>query len=822
MAELVALFTDKDQIVLDAFMGSGSTGVAAVAMGRDFIGIERDPEYFDICCRRIEDAQRGMFHAPYVKTRSRVSVPVLPIEEKSVKVAAPKPRGEKRVKGGQGTLKLVDNSSGTSAVAPIKKSRFSVPTILSTAAKEDVAPKEMRPLSETSIALAARSMSLQRPTFDEATWDEDAGKGAVGMDVESFHNFFLVCFRRFMENGEEKKIAFELSDRSPDPDWQRMVRIMERECIVTFNGMTYDMPISFLAIKKPDTIELHRATKQIVFGDMRPWLVEKELGIRVPNHINHIDLMEPNPSVRQGLKTLGGRLHSRLIANLPFDPERRLTHSEMNLITLYCMDGDLVNTRDLFFAMRDPLLLRYDMMKRYGIDVRSKSDAQIGEAIVKLEVEKLIGRRIYKGADDSKVDYDGFTYDVPEFITFDNPQLNDLLDKLRSETRFYINEHTGKVETPEALKDMKIRIGSTVYSMGKGGLHSTEETRAVLSDDENVLIDADVSSQYPNIMLKLGMYPKALGKAFVEVYSTIVRERLEGKKRLKEIDTKIAEEALAKINDLENEKRQIKTKVEGLKISSNGVYGKLGSRYSVLYAPKLMLAVTLTGQLSVLMLVEMSEREGIPVVSGNTDGVLFRCPRTKIEKLQEIIKAWEEMTGFEVEQTRYKAIYNSSVNTYIAVKEDGKVKRKGPIANPRGDGDLRGQMMKNPQMEVCSDAIVKYILDGTPIEDSIRASRDVRGFVTVINVKDGGIWRDKNKLGKVVRYYWSTDGDPIRYGGNGRKVANTDGCRPLMEMSDDYSLPDDVDFDKYVQHATELAYDLAVLERPTVFGGKRK
>jgi len=46
------------QLVLDPFMGSGTTGVAAVQMGRDFIGIEREERYFDIACRRIEDAQR--------------------------------------------------------------------------------------------------------------------------------------------------------------------------------------------------------------------------------------------------------------------------------------------------------------------------------------------------------------------------------------------------------------------------------------------------------------------------------------------------------------------------------------------------------------------------------------------------------------------------------------------------------------------------------------------------------------------------------------------------------------------------------------------
>ncbi len=46
------------ETILDPFMGSGTTGVAAVQMGRSFIGIEREPKYFDIACKRIEDAQR--------------------------------------------------------------------------------------------------------------------------------------------------------------------------------------------------------------------------------------------------------------------------------------------------------------------------------------------------------------------------------------------------------------------------------------------------------------------------------------------------------------------------------------------------------------------------------------------------------------------------------------------------------------------------------------------------------------------------------------------------------------------------------------------
>jgi site-specific DNA-methyltransferase (adenine-specific) len=56
MRELICLFSDNGQTILDPFMGSGTTGVAAVKEGRQFVGIEIDPRYFDIACRRISDA----------------------------------------------------------------------------------------------------------------------------------------------------------------------------------------------------------------------------------------------------------------------------------------------------------------------------------------------------------------------------------------------------------------------------------------------------------------------------------------------------------------------------------------------------------------------------------------------------------------------------------------------------------------------------------------------------------------------------------------------------------------------------------------------
>jgi len=55
--------------ILDPFMGSGTTGVACAKLGRKFIGIEIEPKYFDIACKRIEEAyaQPDLFVEPPAK-----------------------------------------------------------------------------------------------------------------------------------------------------------------------------------------------------------------------------------------------------------------------------------------------------------------------------------------------------------------------------------------------------------------------------------------------------------------------------------------------------------------------------------------------------------------------------------------------------------------------------------------------------------------------------------------------------------------------------------------------------------------------------------
>jgi hypothetical protein len=606
----------------------------------------------------------------------------------------------------------------------------------------------------------------------------DKTKQIVLLDTECHPNFWLINLWNLTTG---VRVSLEMSDRC-DLDAERLRKIMycEHFTFISFNGMSYDMPMIFKALTGVGNIELKRANDLIIKSGLKYWESEKALGIKIP-YIDHIDLIEPNPSVRQSQKTLAGRLHAPKMQDLPYDPDHCLTHEQMDQTIAYCWN-DIEVLKLLYDALQEPLALREALGKEYKMDFRSKSDAQMGEAIIKHGIERLTGSKPERTSGQRGT---SFTYAVPEWMGFQTPMLQEVLETVR-ETTFYITSD-GKVDMPKSLDGKKITIGSTTYAMGIGGLHSTESKRVLHSDDKNVLIDADVTSQYPNIIMKLGLYPKALGPSFLEVYGDLIKMRVAAKR------------AGDKVRD------------QGGKIALNGCYGKLGSVYSVLYAPHMMISVTLTGQLSLLMLVERAESVSIPVVSGNTDGVVFYCPRDRRDELDQIIKGWEADTGFGMEFAEYKSIYNASVNSYMAVKPDGKVKLKGPIANPWRDGDLRAQMMKNPQATICSDAVVDFLTKGVPVEDTIRGSRDVRGFVTVTKVTGGSTWRG-DYLGKVVRFIWSIDGDPIlraighhKTGTHG-KVPNTDGCRPMMELPEHF--PDDIDYDRYIAEAYAILNDI--------------
>jgi hypothetical protein len=417
-------------------------------------------------------------------------------------------------------------------------------------------PKKFIPFTNAFLDAHAHTLAAAGPyplAFDHTWLATHSARGAaathdpVAIDVEIYSNLFLVCAKRLTDGA---KAVFELSDRTDASTFDRhaLHALLRASTIVTFNGMTYDLPLIWLALNKATNEQLKAASDRIIKGGLKYWNVESALGIRIPKQLDHIDLLEANPSVRQGLKVIAGRLHARYMVDLPFEPETRLTPEQMNIVTLYCFN-DLDATELMFNALKEPLELRRALSEQYKIDMRSKSDAQIGEAIVKRKVEAALGRRIDKN--DAGTFHNGFGYEVPSFIRFTDARMNEVLRDL-STARFTVDE-SGKVNTPEWLEALTVTLGTAggggdsgtgtaaSYSMGIGGLHSMEQHRAVHADTDHALIDLDVASQYPNIILKLGLYPKAMGSAFLRVYADIVKERLAAKQEQKRIEERIAE-----------------------------------------------------------------------------------------------------------------------------------------------------------------------------------------------------------------------------------------------------------------------------------------
>ncbi len=644
----------------------------------------------------------------------------------------------------------------------------------------------------------------------------------IFIDIETYTDFFYIGMKR-EEDG--KRIGVERSRRNSWINRDFVRGILAKNTTVGFNSLTYDLPMIWYALQDGVTNDdLKRKSDGIILGDIPYWDVEEFLGIWIPDRIkqNHIDLIEPQPNAFASLKSLNGRMHGIQLQDLPFPADHVPTPADMDVIADYCLHSDLDATHNLWNALKEPLDLRVALGKMYGQDFRSKSDAQIGEAIVKHRVQEITGSRPQKNETKPGT---VFRYPVPSYIDFKTPALRDMLAKLR-ETDFVVGKD-GKAGLPSWLNGFTVTIGSTTYKMGIGGLHSTESNRAVFSNEETVLVDADVASQYPAIIMSLGLVPKSLGQNFLKVYGDIKADRLRAKKRAKEI-----KEELPTVNDpdrieaLKREEARCKVIDKGAKIQLNGVYGKLGSRFSILHAPHLLISVTITGQLTILMMIEWAEAAGIKVVSANTDGVLFACPRSmygglnkdrlKPSALADVTDRWEKATGFDLEFGEYLAIYNSSVNSYFAIKPNGGHKRKGPLGNPWSkhpdDFDpVRGQLMKNPQMTICSDAALARIKDGTPVEETILACRDMRQFVTVIKAEGGALWRGRY-LGKTVRYYWAKGGEPIYDSkphattGNLRKVPKTDGAAECMRLPDE--IPADLDYAAYIAEAEAILRDV--------------
>lgn len=592
--------------------------------------------------------------------------------------------------------------------------------------------------------------------------------------------------------------------------------------LIGFNSMNYDDVVLTYMLQGEPCDEIYHFSKAIVEEGLRRW--DAYEAICDKDVVESIDLIEIAHG-QASLKLYGTRVSSKQLQDLPYDPHKEITKKQANEVAKY-NKVDLDVTHDLYNKLVGDVMLREKLSKQYNTDLKSKSDAQMAEAIFRVELKK-------KGVKATKTSGSTVFYQAPKPVVFKSKKLNKLVRKLE-QTPILLAKN-GSPMLPKWLKDEKIQIGETIYNIGLGGLHSTEKSMMVIPKDNETLGNVDVASYYPSLIVELGLYPKHLSDAFLDIYTKVKTTRLEAK-RLSKDET---------LSDKERETHS--TTNESLKIVLNGSYGKFGSNYSFLYSPDLLLTVTFTGQLYLLMLIESLENSGkFKVVSSNTDGVELVYKKNHQKKLEKIVSKWEHETKMDMEYGTYKALYARDVNSYVAIY-DGYVKAKGAYADPF---TVKPKLSKNVEYPIVFEAIKEFLLSGKPMQVTLDECEDPVKFTSARAVTGGGVWGDDSDipntdeyenylekipfkqnmalekrndkfrqglilasdnieyLGKTVRWYYAKGGSPIYYKKSGNRVPKTDGSKPMMKLKK--KIPKDLDMNKYMElcnkHLAELGY----------------
>lgn len=613
---------------------------------------------------------------------------------------------------------------------------------------------------------------INRPIMSESEILAGAG-GDLIFDVESYPNYFMVGFKH-VQSG---KYIFLEGDFNP----RFLSWLLFSYRIIGFNSINYDLTVLWAAYVNRDPAFLKDITNAIIQRGIRRNELEREFGFKCYKlqDRRHIDLFNVCP-LKGSLKLYAARLHCKRIQDLPFPDDSYLEDWQKPIVKDY-NGNDLDNTEILFKFCKERLELRESISLEYGEDLMSKSDAQMAEVVISKEVTKLNGRRIKRPEVDIGAVY---KYSVPAFLKFETPQMQELLWRVKK-ANFEVN-FNGKLIAPSELSE-KVELGGVKYSIGIGGLHSFDDCAGYEANEENDIADVDVTSFYPRIIINLGLYPRGMGPNFLVVYDGF---------RLRRIDAK---------KDARRE-----TESAGLKIFLNGVSGKWSDTFSNLYSPENTMQMNLTGQLSIMMLVEMFVCNGLKVISANTDGVTVYCKKADRQKFDHVFNLWQELTNFQLESVEYLKYYARDVNAYFAVKSDGKVKVKGPYSEVGSQSGT--QLDNNPITLICSDAIKLFLSQGKDISDTIINCKDITRFVAVRQVK-GGAHKDGEYLGRVIRWYYAKgEYGTINYVLNGNKVPETDGAKPLQDLPLDF--PTDINYDWYVSRCRDILIDIGFIKKP--------
>ena len=393
-----------------------------------------------------------------------------------------------------------------------------------------------------------------------------------------------------------------------------------------------------------------------------------------------------------GLKSVAINLRWHRIQELPIHFDNIIGEDQIYTILDYNVN-DVLITHKLVMSQDEEITLREQISEQYDLNVLNDSRSSIGKALM---------TKYY--SDETGLDYKDFkdlrtirgkiklSSVISDKIVFKTKKFNDLLESLKD-----------KVVSAGDDFGVQFECNGTYYSLGKGGIHSIDDSRIFDGDkDKCIYRDADVVSYYPSIIELFKVSPKHIIKtAFIKLVSFFKNDRVAAKKE----GRKLAAEAL--------------------KIVINRIYGALSDIMDYLFDSKATYTVTLNGQLSLLMLIEELEENDIHVISANTDGIVSKIQYDQEELYNTICKEWEQTTEFELEYTDYERYARSNVNNYVAIKKGFSKTDKTPedvakYVKGKGSYIYETPFNKGFVHPIVSKALFDYLVFNKDYKDTIK------------------------------------------------------------------------------------------------------
>jgi hypothetical protein len=609
-------------------------------------------------------------------------------------------------------------------------------------------------------------------------------------DLETYPNVFTMAVEHC---DAPLKWAFEISPWRNDSkaiiDFVMWLKGSNAR-MIGFNSLGFDYPIlhTLLRMGNSDANTLYLKAQAIINGqdgDER-WLHQVNPSDR---YVDQIDLFKihhfDNKARATSLKVLEFNMRSDNIDDLPFKIGSTLTQEQLPKLKQYNAH-DVAQTKAFYFKTLDMIRFREELTQKYQRDFMNHNDTKIGKDYFTMKLEDA-GVSCYdygpKGRTprQTKRPVIHLRDAILPWISFQQPEFTRVLNWLKDQSI---------TETKGVFNDITATIDGFEFVFGLGGIHGSVESTVVESTADLVVIDLDVSSYYPNLAISNGFYPQHLGREFCAIYQHLYEQR-------KTYPKKSAENAM-------------------LKLALNGVYGDSNNQFSIFYDPLFTMSITLNGQLLLCVLAEgLMEIEGLTLIQLNTDGLSVRVPRANKWLVDTAAAAWQHKTKLQLEEAVYKAMFIRDVNNYLAVYENGTVKRKGAYEYDMDWSQNAGGL-------VIAKVAEKVLVDGAPIRKTLEQWPDIMDFMlrtkvprsSYLAVEHDGV---TSQLQNITRYYIAEGGGRLfkwmpplaKKPGEWRKIGVEAGwgVQPCNDIRDAGKLP--VDFNYYIQEIEKLTLGLS-------------